>query len=216
MAINRVFINGNASALKTFLEGSGFFSSVTADQWNNITLAGKDGHVGALITSSGVTLYWDDNTGNHHLDITFGSYGGVTYAYSCSNGVMLAIHQNSNYNAYIMITENNLGELTFIVSYTSGTSSGTGHLTQCFAMAYGDEGALAHPSSSVYNPIIITPIVRNQTQITPFVTYAEEGTLSYTPNAGWFSASQNYGTGDGKILINGDLYITNGYWAIKD
>lgn len=219
MAITKKFINADQSKLKAFLEETGFFGSVTVDSSNSsfLDLYDDDDNLLCKISPTMCMLYWDDNA-SHHLDITLAtgaSNGGVTYAYSCPNGIMLACHQNQNYNSYIMVTKTNNDKLAFIVSYTGSSESSGDHVKNFFPIAWGDDGTLAHPSGSVYNQFTITPNTRNQTQITPFVTYAEEG-MSYTPNAGWFSASQNYSTGDGKITTDDGVYISNGYWCIKD
>lgn len=220
MAITKKFINADRSKLKTFLEETGFFGSVRVDSIDVSYLNLYDDADNLLCKLSPTTcmLYWDNNATNH-LDVTLANSsgnGGVTYAYYCPNGIMLACHQNQNYNSYIMITRTNNDKLAFIVSYTGSNQSSGDHVKNFFPIAWGDDGTLAHPSTSVYNQYSIIPNQRNQTQITPFVTYSEEGTLSYTPNAGWFSASQNYNTGDGKITLDDGEYISNGYWAIKD
>lgn len=221
MAITKKFINADQTKLKTFLEDSGFFGSVTVDSSTQggpyICMYDDDDNLLCMISKEKCRLYWDDST--DYLEITLAtgaSNGGVTYAYSCPNGIMLACHQNQNYNSYVMVTKTNNDKLAFIVSFTGSSESTGAHVKNFFPIAWGDDGTLAHPSGSVYNQFTITPNVRTQTQITPFVTYAEEGTLSYTPNAGWFSASQNYGSGDGKITTDDGVYISNGYWAIKD
>ena len=219
MAITKKFINADQSKLKAFLEETGFFGSVTVDSSDSsfLDLYDDDDNLLCMLSKEKCRLYWDDST--DYLEITLAtgaSNGGVTYAYSCPNGIMLACHQNQNYNAYIMITMTNNNKIAFIVSYTGSSGSTGAHVKMCFPIAWGDDGTLAHPSGSSYNQFEITTNVRNQSQITPFVTYAEEGTLSYTPNAGWFSASQNYGTGDGKITTDDGVYISNGYWCIKD
>lgn len=222
MAITKKFINADRSKLKSFLEETGFFGSITVDSSTQggpyLCLYDDDDNLLCKLSSAKCILYWDDNA-NNHLDITLANTeneGGVTYAYSCQNGIMLACHQHQDYNSYIMVTKTNNDKIAFIVSYSGSKESVGEHVKKFFSIAWGDDGTLAHPSASVYNQFDITPNTRTQTQITPFVTYAEEGTLSYTPNAGWFSASQNYSTGDGKITTDDGVYISNGYWCIKD
>ena len=61
-----------------------------------------------------------------------------------------------------------------------------------------------------------TPESGNQTVITPFITNADVGGKSYTPSAGYMPAHSNYGSGLNKFLLGADMYITNGYWCIKD
>lgn len=225
MAITKKYINADQTKLKTFLEDSGFFGSVTVDSSNSsfLDLYDDDDNLLCKLSPQQCILYWDDNASNH-LDILLASgiNTGVDYAYSCSNGIMLTSHRQSSYHSYVMITKTNLDKVAFIASFSGSTATSKNHVTSVFALAYGDDGTLAMPTQAdnTYKPTVITPLIRNQSQLVPFVTYAEDGVISYTPNAGFFVYGQNYGSGDGsndgKILINGDLYITNGYWAIKD
>ena len=60
------------------------------------------------------------------------------------------------------------------------------------------------------------PEAAQQTCMTPFITNADIGDVSYTPNARYLTAHSSYASGIGKMLLGTDTWITNGYWAIKD
>lgn len=76
-------------------------------------------------------------------------------------------------------------------------------------IALGDSPTMATTTT-------FTPESGNQTVITPFITNADVGGKSYTPSAGYMPAHSNYGSGLNKFLLGADMYITNGYWCIKD
>lgn len=71
-------------------------------------------------------------------------------------------------------------------------------------------------SATMSTTTTFTPESGNQTVITPFITNADVGGKSYTPSAGYMPAHSNYGSGLNKFLLGADMYITNGYWCIKD
>ena len=207
MAISKVFINKDRQALTDFLNASGLFGEVTLSN-SNINCYDADNNLLAVITIPAVTLYWNETDS---FTITLGNQNGVDYAYACANGVMLSV-KTGNYWAYIMISKTNNDRVAFIVSYTSGNgASDLTPVTKLFAVAWGDQGG-----PTVSNDFRFTPNVREQTVLVPFTTYSAYGVLSYTPKAGYFPVSQNYNTGDGRILLDGKSYISNGYWAIRD
>ena len=55
-----------------------------------------------------------------------------------------------------------------------------------------------------------------QTVLTPFATNANIGDVSFTPDAFYMPMHSAYSAGIGKFSLGSDIFITNGYWAIRD
>lgn len=182
--------------------------------------------------TDGVTQGFDED-GNKILEI--GSTGGI-YAYSsansyqswtsetysligartinliaCDNGILFEnSYSGSGGNGKIMvtITKTNNDKTAFIFSGDS-SSAVKGYYTGLRHAAWGD-------SQTVTSTTTFSPENAQQTVLTPFITNAETGVASYTPDAFYMAASPNYSYGIGKFEMGTDIFITNGYWAIRD
>lgn len=199
MAITKTYLNSDMTALQTFLNDSGLFDSVTLDD-STVTCQDADGNTLVTFAKNGnqatVTLYASASVSQSisHQSAPF------TYGYSCSNGLLLQ-SSSGNYAGYELITKTNNDKIAIV-------SSSTASATNAYAIAWGDAAPLSN--------FQYTENVRNQTIVCPFATNSAEGTVSYTPNAGFMPFGQYYNMGYGKIIIDGVTYLTNGHWVIKD
>lgn len=199
MAITKTYINSDMTALQTFLNDSGLFDSVTLDD-STVTCKDADGNTLVTFAKSGnsttVTLYASASVSN---SVTHSS-STPTYGYSCSNGLLIQ-SGSGNYAGYDLITKTNNDKIAIVSSSAPSATNGC-------AIAWGDAAPLSNFQYSENT--------RNQTIVCPFATNSDEGTVSYTPNAGYMPFGQYYGMGYGKIVMDGVTYLTNGHWVIKD
>ena len=61
-----------------------------------------------------------------------------------------------------------------------------------------------------------TPESAQQNCLVPFATNANIGDTSYTPYAYYIAMGTNYAIGFGKFEMGDSVYISNGYWAIRE
>lgn len=166
-----------------------------------------DGHtvltIGPWSSDNFVKVYYD--TENYSYFSNNIGMTSVTYASSCSHGCLLSFGNSGSGHMEILITKTNNNITSIVVSKGS-----TGlDLNSMYCIAWGD----VQPISS----LSVTPIkTAQQTQIVPFVSNAPYGTISYTPDAFYIPVGQYYNMGIGQMTLNGNIYLTNGYWAIKD
>lgn len=218
MSITRAQVSG-LSALATWLNenATAFFSSVGTDGTNVWSAWDNDGNKVLNFATSWIKAFRADNsaevqTGNRISNI--GSNGIDIIA--CDNGIIIdTVGYNSDgagqtVRVGILITKTNNDKVAIIFSCGEGDMRSTNYLyLKLRHAAIGD-------STTMSTTTTFTPESGNQTVITPFVTNADVGGKSYTPSAGYMPAHSNYGSGLNKFLLGADMYITNGYWCIKD
>ena len=159
-------------------------------------------------TSFTVTAYASASLSN----ATTWSYGTsssqvvLTYAYSCANGVMIRF-DGSQYAATVLIAKaNTTGKL--IIAYPSSLNTPANVYKTFYSVSWGDVAPLSTFSISTNS--------RNQDAVFPFVSCCDTGAQSYTPDAGAILSGQYYGMGFGKIILDDNVWLTNGYWCIRD
>lgn len=223
--ITKTYINNDMTVLKNFLEQlvPEYFASVEYDADRTVTVKDSDGNTIFKIAKhkNGTSLDGYDVTAYNHLGTGaqavywYGTsnYGHMYYGYKAANGALIPINPSNTstveISRSILITKNQNGETVFVYSYsTSSQSVGDIHLTDVCAVTWNDASPLTRFAFSTNT--------KNQTLFVPFPTVADSGEISYTPNAGYFAAGQNYSMGMGSIIMDGYVYLTNGYWAIKD
>ena len=150
---------------------------------------------------------------NNAIEFSSGGYqiinnGYPTQIIGCDNGFLLIARYSSSRFAALFAKTNNGKPAIIFNGYGSATDNqvfynGVKHV------AFGDSPTMSTTTN-------FTPESGNQTVITPFITNADVGGKSYTPSAGYMPAHSNYGSGLNKFLLGADMYITNGYWCIKD
>ena len=194
----RAWLNTNACP-EYFASVSYSSSKITAKDANNKTLLEFDGSIG-------MKVYKDDS----HSDtksVDTSSTNSSFECIKCSGGILINFGTGNTDKGSIIITKTNNGKTAII---TGGASTISAALTtSILSTSWGD----ATDSTKM---ISFSSSAQNQTQFVPFTTYAQAGTVSYTPKAFYLPATQYASIGYGKISDGTNTYITNGYWAIKD
>ena len=125
----------------------------------------------------------------------------------------------------------------FIIRCTIGIGYGDVNFAALFAKTSKDKPAIIFPSSpnetspqqyttalnhvafgdsaTIMTTTTFTPEAGQQTSLTAWKTNSNPGTVSYTPKAFYLDMHSGYDSGMGKFILNGEEYITNGYWAIR-
>jgi len=131
----------------------------------------------------------------------------------CGNGFIvdmkIGTRQGTGFGFAFMLSKTNNDKIAIIFPSSVGYAEAMQFKTNIQHVAFGD-------SQTMSTTTTFTPESGNQTVITPFITNADVGGKSYTPSAGYMPAHSNYGSGLNKFLLGADMYITNGYWCIKD
>lgn len=185
---------------------------------------------GSVTYENNETQCYDDN-GNLLLKIS--SVGGI-YAYraegnsinfvpdheglgqypidliSCDNGIIMegGYWTTDTGKIPMLIAKTNNGVTAIIFSYQYDSKT-VAYYKTIKHVAFGDSETLATNTT-------FTPESGQQTTLVPFSTNAKIGSISYTPDAFYMPISQNYNSGIGKFIMGGSIWITNGYWAIRD
>jgi hypothetical protein len=212
MAISRATVQGregvaswlNANATEYFASvtysSSGY--QITAKDSSNNTLFIWDGN--------GVTVYKSATVYDTRAIDT--RYNGYFVCAKCNGGIMIypdpASSPAHTDKGCIIITKTINNKTAIIVGGGSSTLS-TSCTSGIVSAAWGD-------ATDASKTISYSVTAQNQTQFVPFTTYAVADSVSYTPNA-FFLPTTQYNTIEyGKITDGYALYITNGFWAIKD
>lgn len=205
MAIEKIIVSGRANVASWLnANASDFFASVTMDGY---TLVARDTQNNVVLNwdSSQVTIY-KSTAVSDSLTVDTSMNGKYTIA-KCSGGILIISGANNTHHLNFIITKTN-NDVTAVIA--GGNSNFVTALTQnIIAAAWGDAED-ATKTRTFY------PSAQNQTQFVSFTTYAKPDTVSYTPKAFYLPDGQYYDLEYGKIIVNGKLYITNGYWAILD
>lgn len=211
MAISSTYIGGDTNTLKSFLEDSGLFDSVTISG-DVITIADADSNTLATFDgSNGLTLTAYSDATHSASRAWSGANYGARIGYKCANGVLILVSGLSSgyygYWAHILISKTNNNKVAFVFS-SNDTAAGDSNFKNFYSVAWGDSASISSRT--------MTPNDSTQTQLVPFLTTADVGDASYTPKAFFLLYGQFYSMGYGKLNIENVTYLTNGYWAIKD
>lgn len=207
MAITKEFFNEDFDALTSFLSGSGMFGSVTHVS-SVITCKDSDNNTVFTIDHSASSTVMTVYASNSVSQSISPSGAKPRYGYSCTNGLIISMQTSNSYRQYIAVARTNLDKLALVMSSSGSALSIENAAKSFYCVSFGDVAPL---STNTF-----TPLSKNQTQIVSFTTDSASGVVSYTPNAGYLSNAQYYNMGFGTLTINGDDYLTNGYWVIKD
>lgn len=209
MSIIKDYLNsGDLNDLKNWMDEHlvpQYFASVT---YANSTITCKDADNNILLTISStfvVTMY-ASGTLSKAISDPNAAFNRITYCALSTYGCIIE-YVGSYVGAIgtILISKTN-NNITAVVCSAGLSKSALGTYT---CIVWGDTDPLG--------TFACTPITTaQQTQIMPFLSSAPYGTVSYTPNAFLIPIGQYYDMGIGQLTINGNIYLCNGYWAIKD
>lgn len=193
----------------------GYFAAVTYDSGTNtVTCKNGDGDTVLTIATDAnsyviITLYIN---GSANVSKSYQYFRIIDAVYLSANGLIFhfAFEYSGVYGVDILLTKTNNGDAAVV--FPNDNAGLVGQVSTLYSgihcSAWGDETTGADFS--------FVPSNANQTQIVPFVSYPQFGSVSYMPNAYYVLHGQYYNMGLGTILIDGMIYLTNGYWAIKD
>lgn len=222
----QVNINGDLSALKTVLEESGYFDSVTLDSSGTIgTLTceigdlifyfgdgfpGGDaysGRWGIYVKSTETEFCWSAKN-----DATFADYMYPVTAYICSGGISIKCKRGR-----IVISETNNGK-TAVIFPENHTNNGTDE--QKTEATMGSVAAIADGDTDSFKFLMnncnyYTAGRRyTQTYLVPIPTNPAVGTVSYTPTVALLYLPQTRDVCN--FAYNSKRYFSDGYFAIED
>ena len=205
MAIEKIIVSGRANVASWLnANATEYFASYTMD---GNTMIAKD-------AQNNVMLVWDgSNVKIYKSETVFDTKAADTasagtYTISkCNGGIMVIAGSESSHDMSFILTKTNNDVTAVIVG--SASNHVTALTNSVYAAAWGDAED-ATKTRTFY------PSAQNQTQFVSFTTYSKPDTVSYTPKAFYLPDGQYYDLEYGKFIVNGKLYITNGYWAIED
>ena len=216
MAITRAQVH-SFQELATWLNSNAteLFSSVTYSN-NELTAKDKDGDTAFTIgyyVSGYLGLRAYRASGNY---IQSGGWNGIVSnninIIKCDNGLIIDFQYewNATRGQGILISPTNNEKLAVIFSPGGEVPTTANYrYTQLRHVALGDSSTLASTTT-------FTPESAAQTVLTPFATNANIGDVSYTPDAFYMPMHSAYSAGLGKFSLGSDIFITNGYWCIRD
>ena len=216
-------INGDLSALKTVLEESGYFDTVTLESTggvgkltcvkNDLTFYLGDGFTDAYngrwnvgAESAGTSYSWIAN------DSQLSTYNYPDTVYECSGGISIKCRIGR-----ILITKTNNGK-TAVVFPENHTNNGTDEQRSDATM--GSVAAIAEGDTDSFkffmnNCNYYTGGRRyTQTFLVPIPTHPAYGTVSYTPTAALLFCAQTRDVTS--FSYNQKQYFSDGYFAIED
>lgn len=136
----------------------------------------------------------------------------IYYAFECEHGIAFTPMQPGAYDTFnLVITKNSKGETTIL--HTNRFSGNTN--TDTINALYGN-GVAAQGLSDVA-PLKSFTFTRSEYELTtlvPFPCSSAQGDPAYTPDAFYMPHSQT--TAPGKLVMGGVVYLSNGYWCVKD
>lgn len=216
MSITRTQVTSNAELAAWMQENAvpNIFKSVSYDSSSQTITATDDSD--NLVLSFDTGNFKAYRAENNAIEFSSGGYGIINNGYpaqiiGCDNGFMLVTRYGVNgANRFAaLFAKTNNGEPAIIFNRYGSATDNQVFYNGVKHVAFGDSPTMSTTTT-------FTPESGNQTVITPFITNADVGGKSYTPSAGYMPAHSNYGSGLNKFLLGADMYITNGYWCIKD
>ena len=130
----------------------------------------------------------------------------------CDNGFMFSceVLSSAEYGRYFsaLFTKTNNDKVAVIFSAEQKTTKNAALTESLNHVAFGD-------SATKSTTTTFTPESGQQSSLTAWKTNPNPGTVSYTPKAFYLDMHSGYDSGMGKFILNGEEYITNGYWAIS-
>lgn len=133
----------------------------------------------------------------------------------CDNGFIFEANvRNSSgserlFAVLVAKTNNDEPAIIFPSTPPTTTSSPQQRTTGLHHVAFGDSATEATTTT-------FTPEAGRQNCLVPFATNANIGDTSYTPYAYYIAMGTNYAMGFGKFEMGDSVYISNGYWAIRE
>lgn len=135
----------------------------------------------------------------------------------CDNGFIISTivsdegtYSWNDYHLAILVTRTNNNKVAVI--FTTGesdTAIGQVMTHNIRHVAFGDSTTITTQTNYAAESAA-------QSVLTPFATNANIGDVSFTPDAFYMPMHSAYSASLGKFSLGSDIYITNGYWCIRD
>ena len=218
MAISRAKLGSNSDFLAWLQANTvpNIFASVSMrGDGSTVQALDDDGNVVFLMQSGQFIAYVNDNVqktySNSYQLITSSGDDKWSDIIGCDNGFILEAKTgfDKRYLLVLMCAKTNNGKVAVVFASGDTSSRTTVLRSSIHHIARGDNPSLetttSFPSESAA-----------QTVLTPFATNANICDVSYTPDAFYMPMHSAYSAGLGKFSLGSDIFITNGYWAIRD
>lgn len=138
------------------------------------------------------------------------SFSFVCYAFKCTNGIAFSPYVAGYLDLFsLVITKNNDGETTIISGSNFAYSSSNVSYMTTYNLA-----AVSPSCVSPFNSFVLNRAEYDLTTLVPFPCSGSMGNPAYTPNV-FFMPQYQYDD-VGILEINGNTYLSNGYWALLD
>lgn len=188
------------------------FKSVTI---SDETITATDDADNVVFTMS-AAVFRAYRAAENYIEFSTGGYAifGTSWpadVIGCDNGFILIVRVGIGGNSRfaLLCSKTNNGEPAMIFNSYGSPDSAQVFYNSVKHVAFGD-------SPTIATTMTFTPESGQQTVLCTFATNVNIGNVSYTPNAFYMPMCQNYNMGIGKFSLGFDVYISNGYWAIKD
>ena len=192
---------------------TGLFGSVTGTS-TTFTVTDTEGNI-ILETLDGTSGYLRAYRaeGNYIQLATRSFFNNTMQVIACDNGVILdgAISDGGgNSRSFAMIfAKTNNDKVAIIFPSALSSTANQQYKNALNHVALGD-------STTIATTTTFTPEAGQQNCLVPFATNANIGDTSYTPYAYYLVMGTNYAMGIGKFEMGDSVYISNGYWAIRE
>lgn len=206
MAITRYGVDSDLSAIKAALDASGLFGAISVDE-NVLTI--NDGDDNAAIKLTQVA----DRTWQVSIKLATGSFHNYTamtgvrldYVWTTATCAVLDLRDSSNHLP-IILTKTSLDKYAVVSNGNNGFQENAN--VKAVSGSDTDESSL--------NVFGFTQATRTYTTMVPFTTETGNGDASYMPGAFYMPFSSVPAGDYTRVVLNGKVYLTDGYWAVLD
>lgn len=199
MAIEKTFLNNNMATLKTYLENNAvpeYFDRITME--NNFDYYKISCYIGSSVF---LTIEYNEKLiiKIKSLTINGKTTNKFSYATKCKNGIMFLV--NGGDSAFALTKDNDGNTVVLLVSDLKINRDSTVNSVY----------AVSPKTGSVKSNKIYCDTVYEMTSLSNIVV---GDNTNYTPNA--FIMLYRQINSEMPISVNGEAYLSNGVWCIKD
>lgn len=208
MAIKRYQLSDTTAKLFAALQDAPFFADYTITYENSVLLI-SDGDLPLFRWTYDDSRYklriYKDDT--NYISLSLVADGETTYLWACDNGAILEYKYGTKYGV-IRFVKSTKGTLIVIVTSTTGTGDAS--------KWYAESLYCATQGDNLENgTFTISSRVSDQFEVVPMMTDCNVGDITYTANSGFLMYSDQVTTIK-PIVINDTVWLSDGYFAIKD
>lgn len=211
--IQKTYINGNADTLKSAIEYTELFDTVTVDNTGATpVIKCYDAEENLLFeicakSTSGYPMIKAYLSSSEYIEGKLSR--DCTYAYAYKGAVIMAFYYGGYYYNVLLCKCSNDG-VCAVFSYDSESTS-LQSLCSFYCVAWGDTSPVTPLPGAGYS----YSVDNNQKQ-TGLMVFPTNSAANHSTNAFFMVYSTMYNETEREFVLNGNNYFTNGYWAIKD